>query len=32
MVSTRASVDASKVLYVKHVKENRRMLTLARYT
>src|SRR6218665_1930532 len=31
-VSIRASVVASKVLYVQHVKENRRTLTLAKYT
>ena len=31
-VSIRASVVASKVLYAQHVKENRRTLTLAKYT
>jgi len=31
-VSIRASVVASKVLNVQHVKENRRTLTLAKYT
>jgi len=31
-VCIRASVVASKVLYVQHVKENMRTLTLAKYT